>query len=151
MNESSKTDMKDLTPETLENIRVGYQAAIDLRTSRADELWSQFNAMAVVQSILVAATVALATAEDRSFASVGIAMLGIFISVMWWQMHKRGTFWIGHYRDSALHYEKQLKGVDTLISGQKRRPGGLTVTRGSIIVIFLFALAHLLLIIFELF
>jgi hypothetical protein len=113
-------DVDNLTSENLENIRVAYRAAIDLRTSRADELWSQFNAMAVVQSILVAAAVALSTTEGQHVAGVGIALLGCLLSILWRLMHLRGGHWIRHYRGYALRYERQLDGVDTLSSGHKR-------------------------------
>ncbi len=152
MSNPTEPDVDKLTPEKLENIRVAYQAAINLRTSRADELWSQFNAMAVVQSILVAAAVALSTNESRDAAAVGIALLGCVVSFLWLLMHLRGRHWINHYRDCALRYERQLAGVDTLASGQAKRAeaGFLTVTNGSKIIILSFALAHLILIVSEL-
>jgi hypothetical protein len=144
-----KPDDRSLTPETLENFRVAYQAALALRTSRADETWSQFNAMAVVQSILVAAAVALSTTEGQNLAGVGIALLGCLISVVWLSMHLRGKFWIEHYLDCASKYEQQLEGVDTIALGKLRRPkaGPLTVTSGSKIVILSFAVAHVILLI----
>ncbi len=133
------------TSEQLENIRVAYQAAIELRTSRAEELWSQFNGMAVVQSILLAVGVPLATGGQHIAAALGIAVLGFVTSILWLYMHWRGKFWIDHYRDCALRYEQQLEGVNTLGLGMERRPqaGPIKVTHAAVIIISAFGLLHL--------
>lgn len=154
MSASVEPDGDNLKQEKLENIRVAYQAALALRTSRADELWSQFNAMAVVQSILVAASVTLSTTRGQNVgvAAVGVALLGCLISLVWLLMHLRGHFWISYYRDCAKEYEKQLEGVNTISAGLSKRgeAGRLTVTNGSKVVILSFALAHVILIASEL-
>lgn len=134
--------------EILENIRVGYQVANTLRVERANEIWSQFNAMVTSHSILIAATVALFTTTNVKGAR-WLAWIGLILCVLWFFLHGRGRYWVGRYRNASLKLESHLEGVNTLQGdpGKKQRNIFIfRITWLSFVIIGLFAVAYALLI-----
>ena len=106
--ETKKSDTKS-NDEILENARVAYQAAVSLRTSRADELWSQFNALVTANSIILAVeTFTIDSGSSPHFLSIGMAIIGLLLCLIWCVLHVRGVAFTGYYLFSAREIEERF-------------------------------------------
>ena len=93
----------------LENARVGYQVAASLRTSRAEELWSQFNAFVTANSIiLTAAVIAISSPQPTPVLSIGMPVVGLVLCALWLMLHARGVGYVRYYLLSARELEEQF-------------------------------------------
>ena len=120
MTESLETE-EIIYEQELENARVGYQVAASLRTSRAEELWSQFNAFVTANSIILAAAViTIGSPAPTPVLSIGMPVVGLVLCALWSVLHVRGVAYVRYYLLSARELEEQF------LSGSVR-----TLSRGG--------------------
>jgi hypothetical protein len=112
--------------QEVEDARVGYQVATSLRTSRADELWSQFNGIMTANAIILAATfVSSNDPESDRILRIGMPIVGLILTAFWLVLHARGTSYSQYYLLSARELEEKYLGdtVRTLSRGGKLAKG----------------------------
>ena len=108
MTESLESD-KTIDDRKLENARVGYQVAADLRTSRAEETWSQFNAPVTANSIILAAAViSVGSPQSIPVLSIGMPVVGLVLCALWLMLHARGAGTVDYLTLAARELEEQF-------------------------------------------
>ena len=96
-----------------ENVRVGYQAAIELWIYEGQNNWQRFNAMLVANSILIA-TIGLSL-RDRDplvIIAAGASFIGIMLCLMWITLTSRGADYHEYWVKSARELEVKLDSSD---------------------------------------
>jgi len=73
-----------------ENARIGYQAAVDLWIAEGEQIWARFNAMLVVNSIIVA-VIGFALGGQRMLPviTVSLPIAGLVVCAVWYVLMKR--------------------------------------------------------------
>lgn len=96
----------------IDTVRIGYQIATDLRLSRSDETWSQFNAFVTANSIIVAAETLTASMQNlNTLISLVVPIFGIAVCLIWLVAHVRGMGFAVFYLLVAREIEeKYLRG-----------------------------------------
>ncbi len=119
MTESQEVQETIDEPQQIENARVGYQVAASLRSSGAQEFWSQFEAMMTANSIvLTAATFAVNGQQSMPWLSFGMPVAGLALCALWLALHERAVGYNKYWNDSARELEERfLKPVRTLSRG----------------------------------
>ncbi|KYK27650.1 MAG: hypothetical protein AYK19_06495 [Theionarchaea archaeon DG-70-1] len=87
------------------DVRVGYQAAVDLTIKEENLFWNQFNALLLANSILITAASFMGTKNQAGFTNI-LAVSGIFICFYWYQLTKRRNDYRHYYLFSAREIEE---------------------------------------------
>lgn len=92
---------------TIENARIGYQAAIEMWAHCGDEAWSRFNVMLVAHSILIAIA-GSALLKDAPLVSLTFVLsaAGIVLSALWAIMMERAFAYQNYFLISARDIEE---------------------------------------------
>lgn len=100
------------------DIRAGYQAAVDLTIKEESLFWNQFNALLLANSILITATSFMEIKDQAEFTNI-LAVSGIFICFLWYQLTKRRNDYRYYYLFSAREIEENYLAfpVQTLSRG----------------------------------
>lgn len=111
--------------EKLENARIKYQTAINIFNSEGQIQWGRYNAMLVVNSLLLTLTGILSKNDFQiPVLIVEIApIVGLVFCYLWFKMTKNGFYWINHWISEARKLEDQLpdkKNIYPIISGDKK-------------------------------
>ncbi len=120
-------NLKDLHLDK-EDIRLGYETAVNLRIARSEELWSQFNGIMTANTILLAA-IGFSVAVDLK---VAFARVGLFLTFVWFILHERGVQYIKYYTVSGRELEYFLDVVKILIRRDEFKRGD--VKQGAYLV-----------------
>jgi hypothetical protein len=106
-----------LSPEEMENVRVGYQVAVNLWWYFGDLVWAKHNAMLVVNSVVAAAIgIALTSGQSLVILTVGLSVIGLILCALWFQLVKRGLDYLSPYIASARELEEYLGDPVEIIS-----------------------------------
>ncbi len=100
------------------DIRVGYQAAVDLTIKEENLFWNEFNALLLANSILITAASFMEIKDQAEFTNI-LALSGIFICFLWYQLTKRRSDYRYYYLLSAREIEENFLAfpVQTLSRG----------------------------------
>lgn len=145
-------------PKDLENARVKYSAVLSLKASEGDIQWSRYNAMLVVNTIIVGF---IGFAYNREFDFPFFfnilfwftPLLGLLLCYAWHQMTKRGFMWTKFWMDTAYRIEGQIDGdINPVQEGRELRDtiGEGVTKRASLRIINFFAVIYTLIFIFNL-
>lgn len=93
----------------IENVRVGYRAALDIWRTQAELTSSRFNTMIVANSIILA-VIGLAFTVNHPLSVLftrGLVLVGIVVSLAWLHIHSRasqhGTYFLWSARELESH------------------------------------------------
>jgi len=124
MNEDrpSEQSKRSHNQDTIENARVGYQAAVNLWTCEGQLIWARFSAMLLANSIIVA-VIGIVISADRALPvfSVGMPIAGLILCFVWTLMTKRGFDYYVYWIRSARELEEEFlkDSVKTVSRGGK--------------------------------
>ena len=104
-----------LTPDELQNARVGYQVAVSLWIAEGTQLWARFTAMVLTNGALLAAR-AWTRAEDL-VVRVAMAAVGVLVCALWFLLLRRGYAYLGFLVRQARHLEASLAPAATVQRG----------------------------------
>jgi hypothetical protein len=107
-NTESQEVQKAIDERQIENARVGYQVATSLWSSRAEVLWSQFNAIMTANSVVLAAAILAASNPQSTVLSIGMPVVGLVLCVLWLVLHARGVGYTLYWALSARELEEQF-------------------------------------------
>lgn len=133
-----------------ENSRVKYQAALSLFASEGQIQWSRYNAMLVVNTILVGLITLNRDFNFPKFFQILFLLAPIFgfiLCILWHRMTDRGFVWMNHWIYEANKLEDQFKEQRNPIqNGEELRSKiGANVTRNSsLLIIKIIALSYFL-------
>jgi hypothetical protein len=102
-----------------ENARIGYQAAVDLWIAEGEQIWARFNAMLVVNSIIVA-VIGFALAGQRMLLviTVSLPIAGLVVCAVWYVLMKRDFEYQAYLIYSAREIEERyLNPIKTVSRG----------------------------------
>ena len=108
--------------EDTENLRIGYQTAVQLWASQSEQLWSGFNAMVVANSIILGAIGLLLTNKEAPLAlKISLPAVGIVLSIAWLAIVKRHFHYQDYYINSARELEERddLQPIKTVSRGAR--------------------------------
>lgn len=107
-----------------EDIRVGYQTAVDLTIKEEGLFWNQFSALLLANSILITATSFME--KNELLGSDFMAASGIVLCFLWFQLTKRRSDYHKYYLLSAREIEENFIAfpVQTLSRGGDFAEGG---------------------------
>jgi hypothetical protein len=88
--------------EDMEDIRIGYQVAVNFATFHAENVWSIFNAMLVANTIVVAGGSLVASAE------VLLPVVGLALCIAWFLLINRAHAKAVYYTLSARELEERF-------------------------------------------
>jgi hypothetical protein len=102
-----------------ENARIGYQAAVDLWIAEGEQIWARFNAMLVVNSIIVAVIgFALAGQRMLPIITVSLPIAGLVVCAVWYVLMKRDFEYQAYLIYSAREIEERyLNPIKTVSRG----------------------------------
>lgn len=82
----------------MEDVRIGYQVAVDLARSNIEYVWSIFNALIVANSIVIAAISLLMMSQlQLAIVRYSLPIIGLTLCTIWW-------FIVKHARERAVYY-----------------------------------------------
>ncbi len=104
--------------DTLEEIKVGYQKAIDLWTYEGQLIWARFNAMLVANTIIVTILGFFANKKTTPHSiTIVLSTSGVLLCLTWYVMMKRGFSYYKYWIFSARELEQQLSALKTVSRG----------------------------------
>jgi hypothetical protein len=106
--------------EELENARAGYQVAVALWSHLGRLVWSEYNAMLVVNGIVVAA-VGITVEGKLPFPTVGLSIVGLVLCALWFQLLRRGTQHYQPYVAAARELEDKYLGDHVTVISRGNR------------------------------
>jgi hypothetical protein len=96
-----------LSEEERDDIRVAYQAAIELSISNAQGVWEIHNVMLLANTILIgASTLALTSGNCREVLAPLLSLVGILIVVVWFLLVRRARKYADYFILSARELEE---------------------------------------------
>jgi len=96
------------SPEEMENVRVGYQVAINFVWYLGEMVWAKYNAMLVVNSVVIAAIgIGLTSQQSLPILTVGLSVVGLILCILWFQLVKRGVDQLSSYMAAARELEDE--------------------------------------------
>lgn len=100
----------------IENARAAYQVAAHLWSSRANELWSQFNSILTANSIVLAVgTIAITSPQSSPVLKIGIPLAGFLLCLLWFALHARGSGYTIYWPLSAREIEEKYFNDDVKV------------------------------------
>ncbi len=127
------TESKPISEDEKEDIRVGYQVAVELWKREAEQNWARFNVLLVANGIIATAVVVILANPSLStpallFARV-LSGMGILICAITFLTLSRGFDYQNYYAASAREIEeKYLSQYVRTISRGKRFANGEMIT-----------------------
>lgn len=89
--------------------RTAYQVAANLYMQENTVTWSRFNIMLAANAIIVAATGAAASGSNQLLLlALALPIIGLFLSLIWWNMMTRGFDYHDIWRNATYALERQL-------------------------------------------
>src|SRR5687767_14711828 len=123
---TSGTDPKDggggNTSQQLD-ARTAYQVAASLYMQENTVTWARFNTMVTVNGIITAAAGITSGGVHQLYLPVILAIAGLLLCVLWWNMMTRGFLYHDVWRDAAYSLERHFftKPIQTLCYGDQLR------------------------------
>ena len=118
---ATKTSFKfkniNIESDELENIRVKYQASLDLFKSEGQIQWSRYSTMLIVNTIFVG--LISTTYNNSIFFKQNLLFMplaGILLCVLWFLMTKKGFVWINFWIVKARKLEKYINDKNNINS-----------------------------------
>jgi hypothetical protein len=97
-----------LSPEEMENVRIGYQVAVNLWWYLGDLVWAKYNAMLVVNGIVAAAIgIGLTSQQPAPILTIGLSVVGLVLCVLWFQLVELGFGLFVPYIAAARELEEK--------------------------------------------
>jgi len=94
--------------ESMENARVGYQVALNFVWYLGDLVWAKYNAMLVVNGIIIAAIgIGLTGQQPLPILAVGLPVVGLILCALWFQLVRRGVDHMSSYMAAARELEDE--------------------------------------------
>jgi len=116
---------------------------LELRREENTRFWTVFSILSITNGVLINAAVAKG-AEPRLV--VGVAAVGLLLSISWTGIQARFTHWCKHWEGKIRLLEDGLKDRDKLLTESKTPPLSLSTKRGGYLN-YLFVVAWVLLLI----
>jgi len=131
----------DKRDDTVENARIGYQAAVSLWTYEGAAIWARFNAMLVANSIVMAVIgLALTSEPAKEKLADFTSIAGLALCIIWCLLNTRGFDYHDHWIHSAKKLETYLRPVKTVSRCRRFSPAGFVrAAWASYAVIVIFA------------
>src|SRR5690349_393239 len=96
------------TQEALENARIGYQVAVSLWMYEGGLIWSKYNSMLVVNSLILGVIGITRNIKGTpGILSLGLPIAGVLLCIAWLQLTKRGFEQHSYWISSALRSRPQ--------------------------------------------
>jgi hypothetical protein len=113
-----------------DDVRAGYEVAVELMVSEAEMLWSKFNALLVINTILLG-TSSLnifgpnqASPLGRLVSGAVAPFVGVILCVLWWLLMDRSFSRFDYWIHSARELEERMAGpITTLTRGAEFAQG----------------------------
>jgi carbon starvation protein CstA len=103
--DSTHREAMDTDPIRRENALIGYQMAIALWTNQGNQYWARFNAMLVVNGIILAAINLASNQRPQPLLTLLLPIAGLLICVIWFILTKRE----GAYSDCYILSARELE------------------------------------------
>ena len=138
--------------EDLENARVKYNAVLNLKASEGDIQWNRYNAMLVVNTIIIG-FISFTYNKDFNFPIFFrilfwlIPLFGFLFSIVWYKMTERGFMWTRFWIDRAWEIETQINGeINPIQEGRDKmeKKGEGYTRKASLSIIICFAVVYAL-------
>lgn len=128
---SGKHTSESLESERMENVRVGYQTAVQLWAHEGNVNWASFNVMIIANSVFVATLGLILTNEDSSIMTgIVLSILGLTVCGAWYLISKRGFDLQEYFVMSARELEEKFLAPEVQTSSR----GGTFTDGGQISV-----------------
>lgn len=136
-----------MNKEDLENTRLKYSAVLSMKASEGEIQWSRYNAMLVVNTIIIV-LIGFEYGGEKTFPDFFhylfqlIPFLGLLLCYAWQQMTSRGFRWTKFWMERAYDMEFQISGlINPVQEGRRLRDSiGEGVTKSmSLAIINIFA------------
>lgn len=134
-----------------EDARVGYQVAVSLWLYEGNLIWSRFNVMLIVHSLVVAGIVQALLAQQSvsTIVAIGLSVFGFVMCVIWYGLIARGFDYQDYYVKTARELEEHhlAPTVQTTVNGMHVNRGSRWYQRGRhqiALVIWLFGVLYVL-------
>ena len=125
-NSDTEAETNIPTSEQVQNALMGYQVAVDLWINQGNQGWSKFNAMLVVNSIIIASIGFVgAGAGQQSSLILALPISGILICAVWYIHVSRDAAYSDYFVMSARELEEKYlsNSVQTISRGGKFAEG----------------------------
>jgi hypothetical protein len=116
------------TNSAADDIRAGYQSAVDFWVHEGELIWARFNAMLVANTLMVTAIGFLLTgSKTLSFLTIALSFVGFLLCWMWILITQRGFDYFKYWIWSARELEQKLSSgaVKTVSRGAEFAAGKL--------------------------
>jgi hypothetical protein len=112
---------ENITPEQLENARVGYMGAINCAAYCVNAIWSIFNSMLMANSVIFLGIgfIFFTHREYSNYILIFLSATGVFLCLVWLSMIYQNIKFNEYYINSARELEERyfLENVQTLSRG----------------------------------
>jgi hypothetical protein len=118
-----------------EDVRAAYGAAVDLIISEGEMLWSKFNALLVIHTILLVVSFAVLTSDKempwaaRLLGTVVLPIVGVCLGIVWWLFMERSWNRYDYWIHAARELEGFMRGITVLSKGGRFADGGEVTLR----------------------
>ena len=102
MSDDKEKDQK----ETIENARVGYQAAISMHNTENQEIWNRNMVMTIAQSIFVVAIFNIISKEESIIYYGILSFVGFIICIIWFLIVRNSFYHKKYWVMSARELEE---------------------------------------------
>lgn len=140
--------MNNLDSDRLENIRTKYQNAITLKDSESQIQWNRYNAILVINTILLG-LIGLNYSSNTDLCYIFgdflqyMPLVGILICILWFIVTWKGFKWSQFWIEEANKLEKDLVGgINPIQEGAIRRSKYLKTEYAAYIIIVIFLLIY---------
>ena len=108
----AQDDLDAKNPITIEDVRSGYNAAINLWIYEGQTAWARFNVMLVAHSIILALLGFSTTNANAPLTSLVLPVMGILLCLAWWLLMKRAFdyyfYWIWSARELEARFPSNV-------------------------------------------
>lgn len=93
---------------SVDNVRVGYQSAVEMWAHCGDEVWARFNVMLIAHSIIVAiGGSALLRTPRLTLLTIVVSIAGFLLCILWAIMMERAFAYQNYYLFKARELEEK--------------------------------------------
>jgi hypothetical protein len=147
----NNTQIKNtLKPQDVSIILEKYKVAIDRNVMESDVMWTRYNAMLTINSILIGGLGFIISNETSIFFQIIFSFIGVIISCIWLSMTSRGFQWLVFWIEEARHIEENhlkdycCEKCDPINEGYRHQKyvQGFKVAHTAKIIIWLFILLY---------
>ena len=133
MGEDVKMGEDSIDAVALENVRVGYEVAVNLWTYQGNLNWNRFNAMLTANGVIVSVIGFVLSSESRLTAfAVVLPMVGLVLCALWTVFAARGFAYHKYWGLQARELEESYlaPAVRTVCRAKSPEKGGEVALKG---------------------